>query len=373
MPAAALRCVLRALRAGLVASLIAGLVGAAGLTWHLPAQAHATATGLASIDAGTDSPHWRLTITPSELGAPAADIAPAAQGHQAAAQRVAGWLAAHVALAVDDQPCRIKRTRIQGSPAGDERLALLLDFSCPATPGTLTVTDRLSAVFGEHYRTIASVRRADGSHEELVLDREHPEARFALGRSAPEGWWGFGRLGVAHILSGADHLLFLAALLVGSRSLRGLLLTVTAFTLAHSAALALAVLGWVDLSPRIVEPLIAASIVAVALENLWLARAGPASPPAAGRRAALAFAFGLIHGLAFSEALRDLGLTGWPLARALLGFNLGVEAGQALLVLVLAPALAWAARRPAAARWERAASAGIGAAGVVWLVQRLAG
>lgn len=365
-----------AVRLVLSTLLSLALLGAASL-WPQAARAHATATGLASIEATSDTPSWRLTLTPSELGPPAADVPRAAAGDAEAGQRVAGWLKQHVALAVEGQPCRIKRTRVQGSPLGDERLALMLDFSCPAAPGTLEVRDTLSTVFGEHYRTIASVRRADGTHEERVLDREHPSAVFRLGQAAPEGWWSFARLGVNHILTGADHLLFLAALLLGSRGLRGLLLTVTGFTLAHSIALALATLGWVDLSPRIVEPLIAASIVWVAVENLWLRAIRPA------RRAGLAFAFGLVHGLAFSEVLRDLGLTGWPLARALLGFNLGVEAGQAVVVLALAPVLAWAARRPgvdrasgAAAvagggRWARAASAAIGAAGVVWLVQRL--
>lgn len=327
--------------------------------------AHTTATGLATIDAGSDSPTWRLTINPGELGASAADITRAAQGDSAAAQRVAQWLAQDVAIAVDDQPCRIRRTRFQASPLGDDRIAIGLDFACPAAPGTLTLTDRLSRPFGEHYRTIASVRRADGAHEERLFDRDHESARFAFGQAAPVGWLGFGRMGIAHILSGLDHLLFLAALLIGASGLRALLGTVTAFTLAHSAALALAVLGWVTLAPAIVEPLIAASIVWVAGENLWPRRAG------GWRRHGLAFGFGLVHGLAFSEALRELQLTGWSLARALLGFNLGVEAGQALVVVVLAPLLAWASRRPKARRWQRPASVLIGATGLFWLAQRL--
>jgi uncharacterized membrane protein len=153
---------------------------------------------------------------------------------------------------------------------------------------------------------------------------------------------------------------------MGSRGLRWLLVTVTAFTLAHSAALALAVLGWVHLSPRVVEPLIAASIIWVATENLWWSE-----HTARRRRAVLAFAFGLVHGLAFSQALTELQLAGWPLAQALLGFNLGVEAGQAAVVLLLAPLLARAAGRAGARRWERAASAAIGVAGLAWLVQRL--
>jgi hydrogenase/urease accessory protein HupE len=329
------------------------------------AQAHTSSTGLATIDAASDTPSYRLTLTPSELGAPADDVARGAAGDAASAARVAAWLHAHVGLAVDARPCRITRTRLQASQLGDERVVLRLDFACPAAPGKLTVTDRLSAHLGEHYRTIASVVRPDGSHEERVFDKDTRVAEFDFGAAAPSGWMGFFMLGIAHILSGWDHLLFLAALLVGSRRLKPLLITVTAFTLAHSLSLALSVLGWITLSPALVEPMIAASIVWIALENLFLGQA-------ALRRYLLAFAFGLVHGLAFAEALRELHLQGWSLARALLGFNLGVEAGQALVVLALAPALAWAARHPAARRWERALSVVIGLVGLAWLVQRVA-
>lgn len=331
------------------------------------ARAHTTSTGLALIDASSADPSLRLTLVPSELGESAADVTRGAAGDAASAQRVAAWLRADVAMAVDGTPCRIKRTRLQASQLGDERVALLLDFACPAIPGRLVLTDRLSAQFGEHYRTIASVRGTGGVRAERVLDREHPRAELDLGRAAPSsGWLDFIRLGLEHIGGGADHLLFLAALVIGSRSVGRLLLVVTAFTVAHSLSLALAVFGVVDISPALVEPLIAASIVWVALENLWR---GPAS---ALRRIALTFAFGLVHGLGFAEALRELHLDQAALVRALLGFNLGVEAGQVLVVLALAPLLAWAARAPDARRWERAGSGLIALVGAVWLIQRTA-
>jgi hydrogenase/urease accessory protein HupE len=289
-----------------------------------------------------------------------------AAGDAASAGQVAQWLRADVALSVDGKPCRIARTRLQASRLADERVVLMLDFACPAAPGRLGLTDRLARQFGEHYRTIASVTRPDGTREERVLDKDHDVAEFDFGHAPPSGWLDFVRLGIAHILSGADHLLFLAALLIGSRSLRRLLLVVTAFTLAHSLSLALGVLGYVDLSPVLVEPLIAASIVWVALENLWL---GAGS---AWRRTALTFAFGLVHGLGFAEGLRELHLERAALVRALLGFNLGVEAGQVLIVLLLAPLLAWAARTRQARRWDRAASTLIALGGAAWLVQRTA-
>lgn len=329
------------------------------------ALAHITSTGLATLDASTGKPEYRLTLNAREVGPGAADLPTAAAGDTAAASRIAGWAPTLITLAADGKPCRIARVRVQGSQLGDERVALWLDFACPSVPGTLRLDERFWQQFGGHYRTITSIRRADGTREERVFDREQLGAELAAQPAPSRGWIDFARLGVEHILSGADHLLFLAALLLGSRSLRALLITVTAFTLAHSAALALAVLGWVAVSPAIVEPLIAASIVWVALENLLLASAPMV------RRYALAFAFGLIHGLAFSEVLRELQLGGWALARGLISFNLGVEAGQALVVVVLAPLLAWTARHAAARRWERAASLVIALAGAGWLVQRL--
>jgi len=339
---------------------------ALGMLVAAQALAHTTSTGLAMLDATTDTPVYRLTLSPAELGEPAVDVLRGAAGDAASAARVADWLKAHVALAVDGTPCRVKRTRMQASQGGDDRVLLALDFACSGVPGHLLLSDRLSMHFGEHYRSIASITRPDGTREERVLDKDHMSAEFDFGHAAPSSWAGFVRLGLDHILSGADHLLFLAALLLGCRGLRDLLITVTAFTLAHSVSLALSVIGWVTLSPAWVEPLIAASVVWVALENLRVTGAKP------WRRHALAFGFGLVHGLGFAAALLELQLQGWPLARALLGFNLGVECGQALVVLVLAPPLAWAARRRGAALWQRGLSAAIALVGLVWFVQRVA-
>jgi hydrogenase/urease accessory protein HupE len=134
-------------------------------------------------------------------------------------------------------------------------------------------------------------------------------------------------LGVQHILSGVDHLLFVIGLLflVGFR--RQLVWTITAFTAAHSLTLALSALGWLTLRPPPVEAAIALSIVLVAGEALHeretLTRRWPAL---------VAFVFGLVHGLGFAGALKEIGLPDQHLPMALLGFNLGVEAGQLLTV-----------------------------------------
>jgi hypothetical protein len=336
---------------------------ACALVSLLPARAHVTGTGLATVDWEGDRAIVRLTLAPTEIGEAAKPVTAAAHGDAAAARQVGDWLQQHLRLSVNDEACRPARTRLQAA-AGDDRVVLQLELQCADAPGRLQMHDTLGAVFGEHYRTIASFARPDGSRTEHVFDLEHTQSTLDFGRTPPSGSVGFLRLGAAHILGGWDHLLFLAALLIGQRSVRSLLITVTAFTVAHSVSLAAATFGWVHGSSLWVEPVIALSVMWMALENLL-------GQDVRWRRHALTFAFGLVHGLAFAEALVELNLAGWPLARALLGFNLGVEAAQVAVVLLLAPLLAWLARRAPGALIERGLSIAIAVVGAVWLVQRL--
>jgi HupE/UreJ protein len=154
----------------------------------------------------------------------------------------------------------------------------------------------------------------------------------------------FVRLGFVHILDGTDHLLFLLCLVIPFRRPRELILTVTAFTAGHSVTLIASAWNagpnglWF---PPLVETLIAASIVYMALENIVLAArdAGP-SPGLGQRRWILAFAFGLVHGFGFSFALREsLQFAGSHLLTSLLSFNAGVELGQLLVLALMVPAL----------------------------------
>jgi hydrogenase/urease accessory protein HupE len=186
-------------------------------------------------------------------------------------------------------------------------------------------------------------------------------------RGRSEIAWAYTVLGVEHILSGIDHLLFVAGLLflVGFR--RRLLGTITAFTVAHSVTLALSALGLLTLRSPPVEAAIALSIVLVASEALresdTLARRLPAL---------VAFLFGLVHGLGFAGALKDIGLPQAHLSLALLCFNVGVELGQLAMVL-----LAFVLTRiPIPGRWLGRARApalyGIGAMAAYWSWLRIA-
>jgi hydrogenase/urease accessory protein HupE len=145
-------------------------------------------------------------------------------------------------------------------------------------------------------------------------------------------------IGVEHILCGFDHLVFLLGVVLIAVRTREVLFSVTAFTLAHSITLALAVLGLVEVSPRLVEPLIALSVAYVGLENFF--------SPAAKSRHRLTFAFGLVHGLGFAGALQELGMPSDRVGPALALFNLGVESGQLLVLLALWPLLLWLRRSP---------------------------
>jgi hydrogenase/urease accessory protein HupE len=181
---------------------------------------------------------------------------------------------------------------------------------------------------------------------------------------------GYLRLGIAHILGGPDHLAFVLGLLLLVETWRSLVSTVTAFTLAHSLTLALAVLGVVRVPPAPVEALIALSILLLAVE---LTRPARATASFARRFPwVLAFLFGLLHGLGFAGALTEIGLPAGQIPLALVSFNLGVEAGQLLFVATVVP-LVVAARRVGRRPWTRLVPAyAIGVLAAVWMLERIA-
>jgi hydrogenase/urease accessory protein HupE len=172
-------------------------------------------------------------------------------------------------------------------------------------------------------------------------------------------------LGVEHILTGYDHVVFLLGLLIAGGSLMAAAKIITSFTVAHSITLAVATLGWINISPRIVEPLIAVSIAYVGLENIF--RRG------LNRRWLLTFGFGLIHGFGFASVLREMGIgsAGNGVTLPLLSFNLGVELGQLAIASLILP-LIWILRRRTffAARFAPACSVMIALAGAYWLLLR---
>lgn len=174
-------------------------------------------------------------------------------------------------------------------------------------------------------------------------------------------------MGVEHIWTGYDHLLFLFALLVVTRNFKSSVQIITCFTIAHSFTLAVATLNLVQIPTRIVEPLIAASIIYVGVENIF-SRGEPKG------RWLLTFVFGLIHGFGFASVLRELGVgaNGGGIAGPLISFNLGVELGQIAIAAIALP-LIWKLRaRPVfIRRWVPASSVVVALLGTFWFVQRV--
>jgi hypothetical protein len=284
---------------------------------------------------------------------------------RADAVRVGVWEAAPLTSA--GQPCSLLESRAR---VGERTVGLTGRFRCPVA-GELVQRFRLLSVLPSGYRVVvgdvAGQRFAQGQEQMLVVS---PPAHAGQGSPGsplrPSGFAGWVLLGMEHILAGWDHLAFLAALLLAVPRFRAVLGIVTAFTLAHSVTLGATALGWIALGARAslaVEVIIALSISVVAAENLL--REVPR------HRAALAFGFGLVHGFGFASVLREYGL-GDQAARALFGFNLGVELGQAAVVALALPLLA--ALRPHARvyRWlNRAGSAALLLAGLGWAAGRL--
>lgn len=176
---------------------------------------------------------------------------------------------------------------------------------------------------------------------------------------------GLFRLGIEHILTGYDHLLFLFALILVGGRVRSLVAVVTAFTLAHSITLGLAALGVWAPSPRFVEPMIALSIAYVGVENFFT--------KSADKRWRITFPFGLVHGFGFAGALQEIALPRDRVPAALLLFNLGVEAGQLAVLAVVLPLVLWLRKREwFVDRGVRVLSTLVVIAGVFWFVQRVA-
>lgn len=253
-------------------------------------------------------------------------------------------------------------------------VALALDLRCPGEPTSVTlVYDLLFDIDAQHRGVL---RYTDnGKMQPFVFSKARRS--IELSRVTPR-FSAIVRLGVEHILSGYDHLLFLTALLLPAvlrrrdgvwepaADFRSVLLdvlrTVTAFTVAHSLTLALSAAHWVVLPSRFVESAIAASIVLAALNNLF---------PVLDADRSLAFGLGLLHGFGFAAVLADVGLSGRSFLRTLFGFNLGVEIGQLAVVIALLPVLHVLRRSPRYPTWGLPiASTAVMLVACVWLVER---
>lgn len=215
--------------------------------------------------------------------------------------------------------------------------------------------------------TVVLVYRNGQLIDRSALNPAHPSA--VIGETVFEVMRRFVQMGIFHILSGPDHILFVVGLILVGGAARRLLGVITAFTLAHSLTVSLTALGMTSLSPRLVEPMIALSIVVVGLENLLRRKANFEV------RAWLAFGFGFFHGFGFAGALAEVGLPKQAIGWSLASFNIGVELGQAFIVLLALPLLGVIRRKSERVGdlVTQGTSALIVGAGAVWFVARILG
>jgi hydrogenase/urease accessory protein HupE len=301
-------------RASILPLVTMALASIAGPVW-----AHTGgSTGYAAILVSGGTVRYGLTLSPSAVPGPVADeLARARAGSAGARDRLLASIRAKVVLHGGGTRCEPASGFIEPPRPDAESVTVVVHFACPLNIQRLHIRDDLFDVLGADHHTLAKIEAPDRT-QEVTFGTESREAEVALAGTAgamAAGPPSFFLLGVHHILSGYDHLLFLLALLLRGGSLLSLLKIITAFTVAHSLTLALAVLHVVTLPNRLVESVIAMSITLVALENLTAARP-------TGHRWGVSFVFGLVHGFGFAAALGPLELPRWNLAGVLLAFNL---------------------------------------------------
>jgi hydrogenase/urease accessory protein HupE len=278
-------------------------------------------------------------------------------------------------VVADGEPVTLQWQQVEVLP---ERQSLRFAFilTAVARPAHIEIDANLFP-YDPIHQTFVNVYEAGLLERQAILSAN--DSRFEHFAGTSQGRWAVVRAfvvsGIEHILIGPDHILFLLGLLLLGGSLWRLATIVTAFTLGHSVTLSLAALDLVRVSPALVEPAIALSIVVVGVDNLLVRRRNVLAPQSAtfDLRPWLAVAFGLIHGFGFAAVLREVGLPAGALGWSLAAFNVGVELGQ-LAVVAVAVALLAAVRRYDVVWAERCAvagSVGVVAAGAYWFVERV--
>lgn len=367
-----------ALRVMVAAGFLLSLIGSVASA-HVP-----TTDGTSTIRQDGSLVRYRLEVDYDTLtkaagvgklpsGAPEAEREALLEAHRA---QLASYLAERVTVELDGVRCP---GELDGTGIAKRQTflyaRLLLVYRCQGASGQFVVRygvfSTADAIGAEHTNVVDYELGGAGGSD--VFDTGHRELRVgesAVGehesRPADSSFSSMGRfvaMGLEHILLGIDHVLFLLLLLLGARNWRSVIRLATSFTVAHSVTLALAVLGWVDVPAEIVEPLIALSIVYVAVENLVRGESR--------HRALVVFGFGLLHGLGFAGALSFTDHLGGRLLGTLLSFNVGIELGQLAVVLLVFPLLQLARRYSWSAVAQTGAAAVVGVIGLVWLIERL--
>lgn len=256
-----------------------------------------------------------------------------------------------IRLANDGAACVPSAGQLLAPSADSISVTGTVDFICTGEVRELSMRDDMADVLGASHHTITLLLGPGGS-EQFTFEAEMREMIWPPGQKA-RAVLAAGRYfssGFAQVLSGYDLLLFLLVLMLRGGGRVRLLGIIAAFTAAHSATLALSALDLLTIPDRLTGPLVAASIAYVAAENLF-------PKYAVSRRWVVSLVFGLVHGFAFAQVLREIGLPRENPAASLLNFNLGIEAGQAMVLLLIVPILVLMRAKP----WEPRLAATISA------------
>lgn len=205
-----------------------------------------------------------------------------------------------------------------------------------------------------------TIQPAKQQQQAVIKKESHSDSTKS---SSSKGWVTFLKLGMNHILTGYDHLLFLLSLLIARQNFKQFAKVITAFTIAHSLTLTLTVLGIISIPSYIVEPAIALSICYVAIENIFRKNIN--------HRWLLTFIFGLIHGMGFADLLTEMHLSKSELAADLVSFNLGIEVVQLSIVLLLLPLLTQLHRSKYSGKAIISTSTIAFILGGIWLFERI--
>jgi hydrogenase/urease accessory protein HupE len=281
-----------------------------------------------------------------------------------AAFYIKGILSQNVYLKGDGQPGDIDVIKVEQSGINIGGTAnhstLKLQWKWPKTVHSFRLHYGLFPPEAVNAKCLVSAN-INNQAQAFVFDRQNQEKQLLIPPKT-ESIRQFVLMGVEHIATGYDHILFLIALILAGGSFRYLVKIVTAFTLSHSITLSLAVLGLVALPSRLVESLIAASIIYVAAENLWRKKDEA--------HWLLVFLFGLVHGLGFASILREMAIPREQLALTLVCFNIGIELGQIVIVFSAGFLLNRLYRSKWSQRIKPAGSFAIMLMATFWFVQR---
>ncbi|WP_185806962.1 HupE/UreJ family protein [Bacillus sp. HMF5848] len=282
------------------------------------------------------------------------------------------WIGRNLTIQVNGMTQRLSITNMMLEPKNDLTV-LTSSFTFPVSDAseTITIVDNFYKDSKDNttYTHFLSIKQGDSTNE-FLFKGDNRELNVELATAAGEEvqvsgnpWWQFFVLGMEHIITGYDHLLFLFALLLARQTFKQLVMVVTSFTVAHSITLTLGYLNIFVLPGRFVESVIALSICYVAIENIFRKEVK--------NRWGLTFAFGLIHGLGFAGLLSEMTIPKSHLVASLLSFNLGIEVIQIALVAILIPILTRVQKLAKYTKYVQYGSAAIILIGAYWVVERV--